>query len=72
MISNLPNELWSRILSFIDFDQRMEVCTMLINSGCVKISKCIFHTYMLLLDESKQKDEKKLLEVILDNNIFTS
>ena len=54
----LPEDIWGKILVFVDFYQRMEVCKLLIDSGCVKITGSIFQTYMMLLEESKKEDEK--------------
>ena len=57
----LPIEIWGKILVYLDSTQRIQVCKLLINSGNVKIDSCLFHTYMLLLNESKVKDNVHLL-----------
>ena len=52
----IPSEIWSKILKHVDIDQRITLCKILIESGTVKIEKSIFHTYMILLEESREND----------------
>jgi len=54
----LPTELWGKILIHLNPTQRIQVCKLLINSGSIKIESTLFNTYMNLLTESKEFENK--------------
>ena len=57
-MNNLPIDVWGRILVFIDLKERVQVCTLLINYGLVKIESCMVNTYMILLEQALSNDIK--------------
>tara|TARA_B100000214_G_scaffold172208_1_gene123797 strand:+ start:3063 stop:3290 length:228 start_codon:yes stop_codon:yes gene_type:complete len=69
MLISLPTEIWSKILTFIDFNQRIQVCDILISNGMVKIERSLFNTYMTLLEQSKQMDEQNIEAVFIDMDL---
>lgn len=61
-----PSEVWGKILTFIEFPERIPFCEFLINTGLVKLTSNMFVTYMNLLDESKKNDERNVETVFIN------